>query len=105
MISNFQKHIKLKLNIYLALKHLFQGNYEKLKEIWSLLELSQLKPDIQVYAAAFECLINKKETCSTDALRDLAKQFFSDVRCINIYKVTYLIIFYFSFYRGFYIMI
>jgi len=51
-----------------------------LKEIWSLLELSQLKPNIQAYAAAFECLVNKKESCSTDVLEELSKQFFTDVR-------------------------
>lgn len=76
--------IKSLKNVYwillLYFKHLFQGNYEKLKEIWSLLELSQLKPNLQVYAAAFECLANKKVTCSNDVLQELCQQFFSDVR-------------------------
>lgn len=51
-----------------------------MKEIWSLLELSQMKPNIQAYAAAFECLVNKKESCSSDLLQELSKKFLSDVR-------------------------
>jgi len=51
-----------------------------LKEIWSLLELSQTKPNIQAYAAAFECLVNKKEPGSFDILQELSKQFLSNVR-------------------------
>lgn len=70
---------------------LFQGNYEKLKEIWSLLELSQTKPNIQAYAAAFECLINKKEPSSNKILQELSKQFFSEV-WYQIYVLKCIII-------------
>ncbi|XP_060878256.1 DNA-directed RNA polymerase, mitochondrial [Metopolophium dirhodum] len=68
------------IRIFTCLMHGFasKGNYEKLKEIWSLLELSQTKPNIQAYAAAFECLVNKKEPCSSDILRGLYNIFLSD---------------------------
>ncbi|KAL4141406.1 hypothetical protein QTP88_004049 [Uroleucon formosanum] len=68
------------IRIFTCLMHGFasKGNYEKLKEIWSLLELSQIKPNIQAYAAAFECLVNKKESGSFDTLRGLYNQFLSD---------------------------
>uniref|UniRef100_A0A2S2PVK5 DNA-directed RNA polymerase n=2 Tax=Sipha flava TaxID=143950 RepID=A0A2S2PVK5_9HEMI len=68
------------IRIFTCLMHGFasKGNYEKLKEIWSLLELSQTKPNIQSYAAKFECLVNKKEINQIDILQEVSKQFFSD---------------------------
>ncbi|VVC37456.1 DNA-directed RNA polymerase, N-terminal,Pentatricopeptide repeat,DNA-directed RNA [Cinara cedri] len=67
------------INIFTCLMHGFasKGNYEKLKEIWKLLELSQVKPNIQVYAATLECLINKKEPCPINELQKVSKQLIS----------------------------
>lgn len=48
-----------------------------------------MKPNVQAYAAAFECLVNKKETCSIDILKKLSKQFFSDVRFTYILNNTF----------------
>lgn len=83
-----------------------QGNYEKLKEIWSLLELTKTKPNIQVYAATFECLVSKKEACSIDTLQELSNRFFSDVKHY-FYLCLLLIIlhFYIIYFRDFHLMI
>lgn len=58
-------------------------------EIWSLLELSQLKPNTQAYAAAFECLVNKKVTCTNGVLQELSQQFFSEVRYSWTFNYTF----------------
>lgn len=42
-----------------------------------------MKPNIQAYAAAFECLVIKKESCSFNLLQELSKKFLSDVKHVK----------------------
>lgn len=60
------------------------------------MEITQTKPNIQAYAATFECLINnKKETCSTGVLQELSNQFFSNVSYYIYLCLLFIILIYY----------
>ncbi|XP_050428199.1 DNA-directed RNA polymerase, mitochondrial [Adelges cooleyi] len=72
------------IRIFNCLLHGFanKGNYEKIKEIYKLIEVSEIKPNIKTYAAAFECLANVKSP-NVKQLQELSQQYLSNGYSFN----------------------
>ncbi|XP_050532708.1 DNA-directed RNA polymerase, mitochondrial [Daktulosphaira vitifoliae] len=85
--KNISKKVSLKITdarIFNCLMHGFadQGNYERVRDIWKLLDLSKTEPNIQSYAACFQCLMNDKNY-NENKLKELSQVFLSQGHSFN----------------------